>query len=266
MGFVNVNNQEIFYEDSGGDGKPLLFLHGFLFDSTMFEAQVQALAPDYRCIRLDTRGFGKTVWDGQEFGLYDTVSDVIGVMDALSLDKVCMIGMSQGAYATIRLALKHPERLTAMVLMSTRKDIMPEEFKQNYATLRDSWVELGPFEQAITSLMTLLIGPQEKFGKYWDMWRPKWEVFPGNNMFHTVNALLARVLLTDEQIGAIETPVLSIHGLDDFGTPVTLADELYATLPEGKGKVRIPGAAHAVNMTHADQIIEPLREFLDEYA
>jgi pimeloyl-ACP methyl ester carboxylesterase len=266
MGFVSINNQKIFYDDSGGDGKPLIFLHGFLFDATMFDAQVQELAPDYRCIRIDTRGFGKTVWDGEEFSLYDTVSDVIGVMDALNLDKVAMIGMSQGAYATIRLAVKHPERLTSMVLMSTRKDILPEEFKQNYVSLRDNWVKLGPFEEGITALMTLLIGSQEEFGEYWDMWRPKWKIFSGNQMYHTINALLSRVLITDEQLGQVETPILSIHGVEDYGTPLALADVLYASLPNGKGKVRVPGAAHAVNMTHADQIAAPLRAFLDKYA
>jgi 3-oxoadipate enol-lactonase len=266
MPTISVNNQVLFYEDSGGDGPPLIFLHGFLFDQSMFDAQVVALAGDYRCIRIDTRGFGQTEWDGQAFDLYDVVSDVIGLLDELGLEKATFIGMSQGAYATVRLAIKHPERVQALVLMSTRKDIQSQEFNENYKTLRDAWVEFGPNEEMLNSLMTILIGPQEAVGDHWRQWRPKWEGISGNQMYHTMNALLARVPLSDDEIRQIEAPVLSIHGLADVGTPVALADRLYELLPNGKGKVRVAGAAHAVNMTHSDEIIEPLRAFLDKYA
>jgi pimeloyl-ACP methyl ester carboxylesterase len=266
MPTLNVNGQVLYYEDAGGDGPPLLFLHGFLFDQSMFDAQVEALADAYRCIRVDTRGFGQTEWDGQAFDLYDVVSDVIGLLDELGLEKVTFIGMSQGAYATVRLAIKHPERVQALVLMSTRKDIQSQEFNENYKTLRDAWAEHGANEEMMNSLMFLLIGPQERFDNHWQQWRPKWEVFSGNQMYHTMNALLARVPLTDDEIRQIEAPVLSIHGLGDLGTPVSLADQLYTLLPNGKGKVRVDGAAHAVSMTHPDEIMEPLRAFLDGYA
>jgi pimeloyl-ACP methyl ester carboxylesterase len=266
MPTLDINGQQLFYQDTGGDGPVLVFLHGFLFDHTMFAQQVNQLAPDYRCICVDTRGFGQTVWDGQAFTLYDVVADCIGLLDALKLDKVTLIGMSQGAYAAVRLALKHPERLHALVLMSTRKDILSEEFQANYAGLRDEWGKSGDNSFFIDSLMTLLIGPKDKFGAYWEQWRARWEAFDHNHMYHTINALLAKEILTDEQIASITVPVLSIHGLDDRGTPVVLADQLYALFPNGKGSVRVRGAAHAVSMTHHAEIYPPLRRFLDQYA
>jgi pimeloyl-ACP methyl ester carboxylesterase len=265
MSFAQVNNQNLFYEDSGGEGPPLLFLHGFLFDQTMFDAQVSALTPGYRCIRVDTRGFGQTQWDGQAFDLYNVVSDCIGLLDHLGIEKATFIGMSQGGYASIRLAIKHPERVKALVLMSTRKDIESKEFNRNYKSLRDGWVKDGATELYLDSLMTLLIGDKKTFFDYWDLWRAKWKGFSGNQMYHTINALLARIPVTEAQISQIQSPVLSIHGVEDYGTPLILADQLYDLFPNGKGKVRVKGAAHAVNMTHTQEVNPPLRAFLDEY-
>ncbi|MCA9981247.1 MAG: alpha/beta hydrolase [Anaerolineales bacterium] len=265
MPTFQVNNQEIFYEDTGGSGPPLVFLHGFLFDHTMFKAQVEMLTPDYRCIQIDTRGFGQTKWDGEAFTLYDIVADTIALLDHLALDKVTVIGMSQGAYAAVRLAIKHPDRLLALVLMSTRKDITSTEFNESYKVLRNAWMNNGPQDALIQPLMSTLIGDQKKFGDHWEVWKPQWKEVSGDRMYHTMNALLARNLLADEDIQKIDVPVLSIHGLDDIGTPVGLADQLYALFPNGKGKVRIKGAAHAVNMTHPEEVNPPLRAFLDEY-
>lgn len=262
---ANVNDQTLHYEDSQGNGPAVIFLHGFLFDQTMFDAQVAVLEKDFRCIRVDTRGFGQTEWDGREFDLYDIVADTIGLLDHLGIDQANFVGMSQGAYAAARLVVKHPERVKALVLISTRKDIQSEEFNQNYKALRDAWVAIGANDEMVNSLMTLLIGDQETFGEHWQNWRSRWENFPGNNMYHTINALLARIPLTDAQIQQIEAPVLSIHGLDDLGTPVNLADRLYDLLPNGKGKVRIAGAAHAVNLTHPEEVNGPLRDFLLQY-
>ena len=265
MSFVRVNNQDLFFQDSGGTGEPLIFLHGFLFDQSMFDTQVSALAPDYRCIRVDTRGFGQTVWDGLEFDLYDVVSDCIGLLDKLGIEKATFIGMSQGGYASIRLAVKHPERVKALVLMSTRKDIESNEFNRNYLGLRDDWVKDGASELYINNLMTLLIGNEDVFSSYWDLWKPKWKAFSGNQMYHTINALLARIPVTEEHIRQIQVPVLSIHGMDDYGTPLILADQLYDLFPNGKGKVRVKGAAHSVNITHAQEVNPPLRAFLDDH-
>lgn len=265
MPFISINGQELHYEDSGGNAPALLLLHGFLFDHSMFAEQVAQLAPTYRCIAVDTRGFGSTVWDGQPFMLYDVVSDCIGLLDALGISKVAIIGMSQGAYAAVRLAIRHPERLNALVLMSTRKDILSEEFQANYATLRDQWGRTDNQAFFVDSLMSLLIGPRDRFEAYWQQWRARWEAFDHNHMFHTINALLSKEILTDEQIGSITVPVFSIHGMDDHGTPVALADQLYALFPNGKGKVRVAGAAHAVSLTHHTEIYPPLRAFLDQY-
>lgn len=60
MPFVKVKGRNIYFEDSGGDGPALIFSHGLLMDSSMFEPQVAALKSRYRCIARDERGHGLT--------------------------------------------------------------------------------------------------------------------------------------------------------------------------------------------------------------
>lgn len=68
------------------------------------------------------------------------------------------------------------------------------------------------------------------------------------------------------QVGQITVPVLVTHGDADLGMPIELGEQLARNFFNGKGFVRIPGAAHAANLTHPQIINPPLLAFLGEYA
>ena len=79
MPVANVNGQSINYSDSGGDGPALIFSHGFLMDLSMFDAQVEALKDEYRCIAWDERGFGNTPVIGP-FSYWDSADDAVALL------------------------------------------------------------------------------------------------------------------------------------------------------------------------------------------
>ncbi|WAM27833.1 alpha/beta fold hydrolase [Myxococcus sp. NMCA1] len=83
MPIAELNGQGIYFEDSGGNGRPIILGHGFLMDHRMFDAQVAALAPEFRVIRWDARGFGQTRWDGKPFTPWDSAADCVGLLDHL---------------------------------------------------------------------------------------------------------------------------------------------------------------------------------------
>lgn len=83
MAFAEVNGQRIRFDDSGGDGSPVILSHGFLMDREMFAPQVDALAPAFRVITWDERGFGETQFDGQPFTYWDSARDCLGLLDYL---------------------------------------------------------------------------------------------------------------------------------------------------------------------------------------
>ena len=64
MPFAQIHGTRLYFEDTGGDGPPVLFSHGFLLDHTMWDAQVDALKDRFRCIRWDERSHGMSEVNG----------------------------------------------------------------------------------------------------------------------------------------------------------------------------------------------------------
>lgn len=266
MPIASINNQGIFYEDTGNADKPaLIFMHGFLFNQAMFDPQVEALKDDYRCVRFDARALGQTEWDGEPFTLYDTVADCIGLMDHLSIEKATMVGMSQGGYAALRVALKHQERVDALILMSTSYHIDNEEFKNNYRTVRDVWKEndAAP-EPILNNMLTLFLGAQDQYQHLWDIWKPEFEKIKGNQVFHGMNNLLERDEITPDDLATISVPTLVTHGKDDIGMPSHLGQAIFDNMPTAKKIALIPNAAHAANLMEPAMINEEIATFLKE--
>ena len=116
---ASVNGISIAYSDSGGDGPAVVLSHGYLMDSSMFDPQVAALAPEYRVIAWDERGFGGTRATGP-FNYWDSASDVIGLLDHLGIEQAVLGGMSQGGFLSLRAALLAPERVRALILIDSQ--------------------------------------------------------------------------------------------------------------------------------------------------
>ena len=90
MSYADINGQRIRFDDTGGDGPPVILAHGFLMDRTMFAPQVSALSGEFRVITWDERGFGETEFDGQPFTYWDSARDCLGLLDGFSLHfKIC---------------------------------------------------------------------------------------------------------------------------------------------------------------------------------
>ena len=96
MPFADVNGQHLYFEDSGGDGAAVIFSHGFLMDHEMFEPQVAALAPEFRCITWDERGFGQTEATAP-FTYWDSAADCLALLDHLGISTRCWRGCRRAA-------------------------------------------------------------------------------------------------------------------------------------------------------------------------
>ena len=256
MPHADVNGQRIWFEDSGGDGPPVLFAHGFLMDSTMWEHQVAALGGDFRCIAYDERGWGRTEFDGKPFDYWDLADDAVGLLDHLGIERAALVGMSQGGFLGLRAALRHPDRVAALVLVDSQAGTETPDNVAAYTGMLDDWKANGPANvgQIVSGL---IIGDPA----IEPAWREKWAARDPKLIEQPGACLLGRDDVTD-RLGEIACPVLVIHGTADQAIPMDKARQVCDAVQDCRGLVEVEGAAHAPNLTHPDQVNPPLREFL----
>src|SRR5437879_13819982 len=96
MSDADINRQRIRFDDTGGDGPPVILAHGFLMDRTMFAPQVSALSGEFRVITWDERGFGETEFDGKPFTYWDSAGDCLGLLDHLGIAKAVVGWLVEG--------------------------------------------------------------------------------------------------------------------------------------------------------------------------
>ena len=111
---IEAGADEVWSDDSGGDRPPLVLIHPGVGDSRIWDGLMPALTADHRVIRYDARGFGRSPAPTETFVLFD---DLLTVLDHYGLDRVAVVGCSQGGDCAIALAVTRPARVSALVLL-----------------------------------------------------------------------------------------------------------------------------------------------------
>ncbi len=109
-----MNGARLWY-DEAGSGAALLLLHGGLGDSGLWEPVVPFLAERFRVIRTDLRFFGRSTGPAAPWSWHD---DVIGLLDELGIESTALAGLSIGGRIATEIALAHPERISALLLVA----------------------------------------------------------------------------------------------------------------------------------------------------
>ncbi len=244
----------IYYTDSGGGGAAVVFSHGILMDHAMFAPQMEALAPEFRCIAWDARGHGATSTTGS-WSYWDSADDVLALLDHLGIASALLVGMSQGGFASLRATLRDPDRVAGLFLFDTQAGEEPEAVASVYEAMVDDWVANGPNEQTISVVSATILGPAED-----EPWVKKWREWPREAILDSFETLVGREDLTD-RLGEITAPALVLHGEDDAAIPTEWAEALCTGLANCEGFVVVPGAGHAANLSHPDAVNRTLLDF-----
>ncbi|MGH3170506.1 MAG: alpha/beta fold hydrolase [Trebonia sp.] len=241
---VAVDRGEVWADDSGGDGPPLVLLHPATGDSRIWDPVLPALTPKYRVIRYDTRGFGQSPAPAVKFSL---LRDLISVLDHYGLDRVPVVGCSQGGGSALGLILDQPERVPAIVLLCTGVPGFeyPESASEESEELDDKW------DRAVAgSDVNALVSVMER------AWRIQANG-PGalEQLRSAARAVIANGSLQEEdpavfdRLGAITVPVAVLVGDADYPPTIEANKQVAARIP-GCEFTLVPGMDH----------LPPLRE------
>ncbi len=258
MARATINGQRIFFTDSGGPGPVVVFSHGFLMDHSMFDAQIAALAPEYRVITWDQRGFGATEFDEKPFTYWDSAGDCLGLLDHLGIDSAVLGGDVAGAGSCpcARRCLA-PDRVRALVLIDTAADAETPENVAAYRDMLEAWVSVGPGEGLAAIVAGIIIDHPE----HDRVWIARWQAARHELLREPGRCLLEREDITD-RLAEITCPALVIHGSNDSAIDPDRAAALSAGLVGAAGVVVVDGAAHAANLTHPEPVNAALLRFL----
>ncbi|MDH4098590.1 MAG: alpha/beta fold hydrolase, partial [Nitrospira sp.] len=116
---IQVNGITLAYGDRG-TGLPIVFLHAFPLNRTMWAAQEESLSSQFRVIAVDLRGHGESDAPLWSYSLDQAADDVCGLLDHLAIRQAVFVGLSMGGYILFAFYRKHADRVKGLVLADTR--------------------------------------------------------------------------------------------------------------------------------------------------
>ena len=267
MPIININNADIYYEDSAPNDtqKPIMvFAHGLLWNTRMYDKQVEHFQEAYRCIAFDFRGQGQSQITKSGYDMESLTEDTLGLLAALGIEKCHFVGLSMGGFVAQRIAIKQPELLLSLTLLETSAD--PEDPKNvpQYRKLIKAIRWLG-IKRVSNKVMPIMFGSSFLADKLRKSDRKEWlTMLQGNRKGGVVKATMGVIERsgTYEQLGSITTPTLIIVGDEDAATPYAKSERMHFAIKGSKLAV-IKGAGHTATVEEPEQVNRVMSQFLE---
>ena len=229
-----------------GKGRPLVKTGHWLshleydWESPVYRHMVGFLSQNYQLIRYDHRGNGLSDWDVAEISLQAFVTDLETVVDAACVERFALLGMSAGSPASIAYAVKHPERVSHLVLRGAyaKGMISDAEAEARAMLVKNNWGRDNP---AFRQMFTTSAMPDATLEEQnWFNEQQRLTTSPDN---------AARILMAihranvTELLGQVKVPTLVLHVRDDGAVPLEAGRNLAASIP-GARFVLLEGRNH----------------------
>lgn len=257
-----INGLSVFIEGNRSN-KPIIFIHGFPYDHTMWKAQVELLKEKYFCVSYDIRGLGESPAGDGQFTMESFVDDLESIINHLNLDKPVICGLSMGGYISLRALERMQDKFSAAILCDTRSEADNNEGKLKRAAgiKRINTEGLAPFaKDFITNC----------FGNYFKQNRTEElnRIIKKSSAFNPVGVkgcLLAMLSRTDttQSLSKINIPTLLICGEQDSLTPPAVMKEMFHKIPNAEF-VEIENAGHMTPIENPEEVNKAIVKFLSK--
>jgi pimeloyl-ACP methyl ester carboxylesterase len=229
---VQVADIAVYYEIHG-TGTPLVLIDGLGADTTLHKAIIEALAHRHQVLAFDNRGAGRTDKPDAAYTIAMMAHDTVGLMDALSIGRAHILGISMGGRIALELALSHPNRVDKLILVST------------------SAAGRGKLSMSLPMrLLTPLQWIPGLGGRY-----------PQPRYAHLRQRQATVSYNGGDRLGQIRTSTLILHGRRDRSIPLDMAQSLHSGITRSQLEVFRGGHMFCL-LTDRQQFLDRVEEFL----
>lgn len=258
---LRINNIEMAYTDTGA-GRPLVLIHGYPFNRSLWNDQIPALSDSHRIIAPDLRGFGETEVSLEPSTMSLLAADVAALMDHLEIPRATIGGLSMGGYVALAFYKQFPARVRALVLADTRAQADTEEGKQTRAQHAEKALSEGMAGIADAMLPKLLT--PETVSKHPEIVKRVRDMMLKTKPEGAAAALRGMAQREDqtELLPKITVPTLILVGAEDAITPVADSEKMHQAI-KGSSLVVLDHAGHVSNLERTQQFNDALLQFLN---
>lgn len=257
---VHVNGIDLAYSDEG-EGHPIVFLHAFPLNRTMWVPQVEVLKDHYRIITIDLRGHGESDAPMWRYTLEQFADDSIALLQHLAIPQATIVGLSMGGYILFTLYQKYPEFVRALVLADTRAQADTPEGKATRFSMAQVAYRRGA--SAIAELMLPKLLSPSGMERHKNLVTKLRNIITGNQTAGIIGDLMAMEERPDftPLAQTINVPTLVLVGEYDIPSPPTEMKKMAEQIPGAKLTV-IPQAGHVSNLENPEAFNQALFKFL----
>lgn len=261
---TQVNGITFAYNDRGS-GLPIIFLHAFPLNRTMWAEQENQFSSQFRVVTIDLRGHGESDAPLWRYTLDQAADDVIGLLDHLSIRQAVFVGLSMGGYILFALYRKYSDRVKGLVLADTRAQVDTAEGKEARFQMAQTAYQKGP--SAIADIMIPKLLSPATVQTNPGLVRHVRTMIEGNQISGIAGDLMAMAERPDSitLLKHITCPTQIIVGELDLPTPPSDAKLMADRIPNARLAI-IPVAAHLSNLEKPDAFNNTVREFIGNEA
>lgn len=259
---ISVNNHTLSYHDKGPVEAPaLIFIHGFPFNKSTWDLQLEALQDNYRVIAYDVRGHGNSDAGRAHLSIKLFAHDLISLMDALKLDKAVVCGLSMGGYIALQAMETSPQRFDALILSDTQCTADTPEGKEKRINTIEN-IRSNGIEKFADESIKNLFAPGSFMTKQKEIAAVRQMIVDTaqQSLCDTLLALAEREE-TCSKLSEIKVPVLILVGNEDKLTPPAAARFMHEKIP-GSSLSIVPNAGHLANIENPTHYNKELNTFV----
>jgi len=261
---TQINGITIAYSDRG-TGLPIVFLHAFPLNRTMWAQQEEALSLQFRVITIDLRGHGESDAPLWRYTLEQSVDDVNALLAHLAIQQALFVGLSMGGYILFAFYRKYAARVKGLILADTRAQADTAEGKDGRFQIAQTAYKKGP--SAIADIMMPKLLSPATIQTRTALVQQVRAMIEGNQISGIAGDLMAMAERLDSIpfLSQITCPTQIIVGELDQATPPSDAKLMADQIPNAR-LVIISNAAHLTNLEQPEAFNQIVAAFASDLA